>query len=705
MSAVGRRPVVTVAIVSYNSAEVLPGCLESLAAAAGSISYEVVVADNASSDESVEVAHRHHARVVEMGANRGYAAGVNAAVAAGSGGRAVLVLNPDVRMAPGSLAPLLAAVGRPGVGIAVPCLVDEEGRLLPSLRREPSIGRALGEALLGGHRAGRFAALGEMVVHPAAYQRPGSADWATGAALLVSRECLEATGPWDESFFLYSEETDFALRAREMGFGVRYVPEATAVHLGGESNVSPRLWSILTLNRVRLYRRRHGRGATAAFAAAVVLNEALRAAAGSPTHRAALRALLRARPGAPVDTAEPTSLGRRSRQDGTVGGSGYVCFSAQDWWYHNRAHSDFQLMRRLARHRPVLFVNSIGMRMPLPGRSPGSLRRLARKAASMARGLRQPVADLPGFHVLTPVLFPFYGIPWARQVNARLVRAQVARAARRLGIAEPDVVVTIPTAWEVVEGLPHRSLVYNRSDKHSAFTEADGDSIRALEAELLRAAGRVVYASRSLLAEEAPQSGGKAVLLDHGVDLDIFRPGREEPADLRAIPHPRIGFFGGLDDYIVDFELLEEVARSIPEASMVLVGDATCPMDRLLARPNVHWLGFRPYEEIPRYGAGFDVALMPWLDNDWIRSSNPIKLKEYLALGLPVVSTDFPEAHRYEPWVAIASGPADFVARVRKALADDDPAAPARRRAAVAGDSWDRRAAELMALCEQAAGA
>ncbi|MCZ0985321.1 hypothetical protein O1M54_05915 [Streptomyces diastatochromogenes] len=146
-----------------------------------------------------------------------------------------------------------------GVGIAVP-LLYEEGRDTPhhSLRRESSVLRALGEAVIGNTRAGRFPALSEMVTDPAAYRRPTRADWATGALMAISGDCLAACGPWDESFFLYSEETEYCLRARDRGYGTRLEPTAEAVHLGGDSQVSPRLWTLLTLNRVRLYRRRHG---------------------------------------------------------------------------------------------------------------------------------------------------------------------------------------------------------------------------------------------------------------------------------------------------------------------------------------------------------------------------------------------------------------------------------------------------------------
>lgn len=683
-------PTVVVALVTYNSEAVLPACLSSLAAAtAGSGPYHLVVADNASTDRSVSLVEELHpeATIVQLDRNRGYAAGVNAAIDAAPVADAVLILNPDVRLADGSVRLLLEALAIPGTGIAVPKLVDAAGRLEPSLRRKPTLARAVGEAVLGGNRAGRFPLLGEMVTRGEHYARPGLTDWATGAVMLISRRCLDAVGRWDESFFLYSEETDFALRAGDAGFAVRYVPEAVAVHLGGEVMSSPSLWSLLTFNRARLYRRRHGRVATGAFVGALMAGEAVRAVHGPPRHRAALRTLLRRRPPHHPPAAAPA----------------YVCFSAQDWWYHNRAHSDFQLMRRVAQDRTVLFVNSIGMRLPLPGRSPGAVRRIVRKARSMARRLQAPLPGVPDFHVLTPILVPFYGSRWGRAVNAWAVRVQVARAERRLGIDDPLVVVTIPTAWEVVRHLPHRSLVFNRSDKHSAFGEVDQAYVSGLEQALLTGADHVLYVSRSLLAEEAPRTAERAHFLDHGVDLELFRPRTpdEEPDDLRAVPRPRIGFFGGFDDYVIDFALLEKLAVEIPEAHLVLIGDATCPMGRLERLPNVHWLGYRPYEDIPRYGSGFDVGLMPWLDNEWILYSNPIKLKEYLALGLPVVSTDFPEARHYGEWVSIATSPDDFVARVRKALGDHDAEARDRRRAVVAGDSWDRRSQELMALCER----
>ncbi len=383
---------------------------------------------------------------------------------------------------------------------------------------------------------------------------------------------------------------------------------------------------------------------------------------------------------------------------------GIVCFSAQDWWYFSPAHSDVQLMRRLAADQPVVFVNSTGLRMPLPGRSTQPLRRVARKLRSTAKLLRHPVPELPLLSVLSPVFVPAYG-PVGRRLLARAVAAQVRMACRRAGIDAPTYVVTLPTAIDVLEHLPRGPVVYNRSDRHSEFGEADGAWLRELEGRLLATADRVLYVSSALMAEEASRTGTRAVFLDHGVDLEHFDRRADVPAEVAALPGPIIGYFGGFDDYLVDFDLLEQIARDIPAATLLLVGAATCSMRRFEGYPNVVWLGARAYADIPAYGSSFDVAIMPFLDNAWIRYANPIKMKEYLALGLPVVSTDFPEAHRYDAVLDIASNRDAFVDCIRGVLEGRQPSAPAARRAAVARASWADRARRLDAVCQDAADA
>jgi glycosyltransferase involved in cell wall biosynthesis len=383
-------------------------------------------------------------------------------------------------------------------------------------------------------------------------------------------------------------------------------------------------------------------------------------------------------------------------------GDGFICFSAQDWWYFSHAHSDFQLMQRVAAQRPVLFVNSITIRMPLPGRSKRFVRRIVRKARSMTKRLQRPVPELENLGVLSPVVLPFYGNERLRRINARLVAVQVQRAARRMRVRRPVCFVTIPTAVDVVARLDHGPLLYNRSDRHSAFGEADQDAIAALEQRLLRDADRVLYVSHALMDDERAMTDTRAVFLDHGVDVDHFQRGdrRQMPADVRDLRGPVIGFFGGFDDYLVDLDLIATTARALPDATVLLIGDASGSMRVVEAEPNVRWLGPRPYDDIPAYGSAFDVAIMPWLDNEWIRYANPIKLKEYLALGLAVVSTDFPEVRYYRDHVRIAAGADAFVAAVRETLADGGLGTPASRRAAVIDETWDARTTDLLGIAD-----
>ncbi len=689
---------IAVVVVTHNSAEVLPTLAASLVAGLEGVDdVRMVVADNASSDATAAVVRRllPDAELVQTGRNAGYAAGINAALRRVGAADTAVVLNPDLALHPGCLVRLLAGLDDPTVGVAVPLIRDEAGDAAPSLRRDPSAARAWAEALLGGRRAARLG-LGEVVGSPTAYEHSHDVDWATGAAMAISPAARAAVGDWDESFFLYSEEVDWCRRVRAAGLRVRFVPDAVLTHRGGSYDTDPGLWRILMANRVRHHARHHGPLSRASHRAALLTGEVVRSTGPrGAAHRAGAMAVL-----APdrVPQAAPTPPPPRADD-----GPGFIWFAAQDWWYHNQAHSDFQLMRQVARGRPVLVVNSLGLRVPTPGRSTHATRRVVRKARSMAKLVRRPVPGLPGFHVMTPVMIPAYGDTSAARLNAWLVRQQVRLVARAIGLGgAPHIGVTIPTAWPVVEPMSRRSLVFNRSDLHSAFPEADGAWVAGLEGALMRHSDRVLYVSHELMDRDQDLVGDRAVFLDHGVDIDHFSPDGEIDPEVAAIPRPRLGFFGGLDDYVVDMDLLRRTAVDNPDASLVLVGDATCAMDGLTSLPNVHWLGFRPYSTIPAVGRGFDVALMPWLDNEWIRFANPIKLKEYLALGLPVVSTDYPEVAGYRRQVVVAHDRQDFPGLARRAVGTGpDPRA---QRDSVLSSSWAARARHLVGVADLIGG-
>lgn len=283
-----------VVVVTYNSADLVSGLVASLEEGLRGLEWELVVADNDSRDDSVERVRAlvPAATIVETGGNLGYSAGINAGVAAAGPRDAVLVLNPDVRLGPGCGAALFAALDDPRVGMSVPRLEDARGDLIWSMRREPTILRALAEAFLGATRAGRTPRLGEVVSDPAMYERGCDVDWAEGSTQLIGARCWAEVGPWDPSWFLYSEETEYGLRIRDGGWRTRYVPAARAVHLEGPSGSSPGLRALLLCNRVRLFRQRHGRVQSAAFWSLTVAREAIRVGVGRAGTSAALSALI-----------------------------------------------------------------------------------------------------------------------------------------------------------------------------------------------------------------------------------------------------------------------------------------------------------------------------------------------------------------------------------------------------------------------------
>jgi glycosyltransferase involved in cell wall biosynthesis len=367
---------------------------------------------------------------------------------------------------------------------------------------------------------------------------------------------------------------------------------------------------------------------------------------------------------------------------------GVICIGGEDWWYHNRGHFDFQIMRRLARRWPVLFVNSIGVRLPSARRDKQFAARIGRKLKSLARGL---VEAEPGFWVMSPFAIPG---STGQRLSQWALAPQIRLAARRAGIHKPLLWVHCPAGAPLVDQLGAELVVLQRTDRFEAFPEADGALVAEQIAMLKARADLAVYAAPHLEAEEHEQVR-QSLLLTHGVDLDRFATSGElgaVPIDVAAIAGPRIGFVGGIDRHTFDPELFCAVARLRPDCQFVLIGGCSlsqgwCPL------PNVHLLGRRPYDVIADYMAAMDVLIMPWNDSDWIKACNPIKLKEYLAVGRPVVTTDFPALDGWRDLVRVAHDAESFAGAIDAGLAQPAPDAFAR----LADETWDAKVDRLIA--------
>lgn len=276
-------------VVSYRSAHDVQGLLATVPAAVGPLTWRAVIVNNDPTDDLGPVAGAcREAVLVEAGANLGYAGGINRGRASAPPSRWTVFLNPDLRLAPQAIARMAAHAGEESA--VVPTIMDDAGTVQPSLRREPSILGALGDAVFGNRWPHRPGALSEIIRTCGSYEREGAVDWATGAALLVPTAAAERVGPWDNRFFLYSEETDYCRRLRASEVPVCFQPSAVVRHRGAGSGTSDALAALLQVNRVRYFRKWHGFSATAGFTAVVVLHNLLRAS--RPRSRAALRTLL-----------------------------------------------------------------------------------------------------------------------------------------------------------------------------------------------------------------------------------------------------------------------------------------------------------------------------------------------------------------------------------------------------------------------------
>ncbi|MFJ4265389.1 WecB/TagA/CpsF family glycosyltransferase [Paenarthrobacter nicotinovorans] len=262
---------IAIVIVTYDNADDIDPLISGLRAEAHSVAMKVVVADN-SPDDATRVRLSGHADVltVSTGGNLGYAGGINQALRLAGNARAFLILNPDLRVEPGAIAAMWRRMMECGSGMVVPLLLDPDGSVYPSLRREPSVTRALGDAAMGSRLVGRPGWLSEIDFRTASYLHPHLVEWATGAAMLISADAMSATGEWDEQFFLYSEETDYCHRLRAGGFSIWYEPAARMWHERGGSGQSPELMTLMTVNRVR-YARKHMGSFPAALVRAAVL--------------------------------------------------------------------------------------------------------------------------------------------------------------------------------------------------------------------------------------------------------------------------------------------------------------------------------------------------------------------------------------------------------------------------------------------------
>jgi glycosyltransferase involved in cell wall biosynthesis len=384
-------------------------------------------------------------------------------------------------------------------------------------------------------------------------------------------------------------------------------------------------------------------------------------------------------------------------------GRSIICFGGEDWWYHH-PHSKNHLMRRFARAgNKVIFVNSISMGLA-PVKSGELLPRVKRKLKSYAKLAR---TTEEGITVVSPAVVPFFGSAVATATNRRLLTAQISSLAKRRGLAKPILWIAIPTAVEVVGRLSESMVIYHVSDKYDANTmdhATDPVLIRKLHERAIEAADLVFYSSRKLF-DEVTIGREKSHLLEQAVDFDHWSrvsDGKMEVAEAVAnIPRPRIGYFGAVEPWLVDQDLIRQGSREHPDWNWMFIGNKSRGLE-IENLANVHFLPPVSYQELPYYAAGFDVCVLPWnTEVPFTSYGSAIKVREYLASGKPVVISPLPEYESMKEVLRIGRTREQFLNLVADALSETGSEQRRARQAAVKDGTWDARAEWVSGLIEE----
>lgn len=352
------------------------------------------------------------------------------------------------------------------------------------------------------------------------------------------------------------------------------------------------------------------------------------------------------------------------------------------------------VLRRFVSCNEFLWVHLMGMRHPQLNRYD-----VARVWQRLSRRPRNTTSTVHTNRVCcySPLLLPLGPLSAARRWNRRVVVDGVRTRLQQAGAQHPIVITSVPTAAELLGCFDEKLVAYICEDEYAEMPGVYRNYVREMEQRLLERAD-LVFATSSTLAERKSMNGKRAVYLPQGVDADHFgrysHRSEPVPSDLARIPPPWIGFMGLLADW-VDIDLLVEVACANRAASVVIIGPSRTDVRRLSNLPNVYLLGPRLYEILPQYVVHFDVGLIPFRRNLLTQHVNPLKLLEYYAAGVPVVSTPLPDITQYAPGVRVATNTREFLSLVTEALTRGSDSDRQRRIEIARANSWQSRAEVL----------
>ncbi|WP_057831855.1 glycosyltransferase [Colwellia sp. TT2012] len=380
----------------------------------------------------------------------------------------------------------------------------------------------------------------------------------------------------------------------------------------------------------------------------------------------------------------------------------------EDWGAH--PSSTQHLIKVLGQTRSIIWFNSIGLRKPKFTRH--DLLRLYNKVKSFLLAQNKPdevnVHNSSHFVIINPLVIPCADSWLALKVSKYILQYQYRIACKKLAISNPIIWTSLPTSVDYLELFGNAPCVYYCGDDFSSLAGVDHGFVAKKELELIEKSNYIFTASEKL-QEKFPRD--KVVNIPHGVNFSLFSEQVNiTPSDLPK-GKPIAGFYGSISTWL-DQNLLVQTITALPHWSFVFIGELSCNVDKLKHFPNVYFLGEKPHTELPKYIQNWNVAILPFVNNKQIQMCNPLKLREYIASGTPIVTTDFNALNGYRKYLQISSSVKPFYQAILLANAEITPVVnfdkledindllaltqvKQCRKACVKDESWENRARDV----------
>lgn len=362
--------------------------------------------------------------------------------------------------------------------------------------------------------------------------------------------------------------------------------------------------------------------------------------------------------------------------------------------YNAPPTSKHHIMHILEKNNTVLWVNYHASRVP--GATGSDFTYMAGKIIEILKGKKRVKKNL---YVLTPFVFPFPASSLAKKLNKKLLVFQIGKALKQIKKSPLQIWSFTPEISYILNHFKEEKVIYYCVDDHASFSGYDKKQVLMDEKELCTKSDLVITTSTAL--HKAKKDWNKnTILIPHGVEFDHFNKAVTKdlacPEEIVDIQSPKFGFFGLIRDW-VDLDLIASVAGKKPQWNFIFIGDAdsNVNLSKYKKFKNIYFLGRKKYDELPAFCRYFDIGIIPFKVNELTYAVNPIKLREYLSAGLPVISTPMPEVKLYESFVHIVKNADEFIKACGKIIEKENNKALERRCSAMKEETWSHKLEEI----------